>query len=124
MPRVMHFDLYADKPERAIKFYTDTFGWKFDKWSDPSYPSDYWQIITGDETLPGINGGLSPRTNVPRNTLTIVVPSVDTFIGKVVKNGGSIVIAKTAIRKVGWFSVFRDPEGEYVGMLETDMEAK
>ena len=28
MPRVVHFEISADNPERAIDFYTKTFGWK------------------------------------------------------------------------------------------------
>lgn len=124
MPRVIHFDIYANDPDRAIKFYSSVFDWKFDKWVDPAYPTEYWQIVTGDETLPGINGGMTKRGDVPRNSLTIFVPNIETYIGKVVENGGTIVTPKTAIHKVGWFSVFRDPEGQYIGMLQPDMEAK
>ena len=32
MPRVTHFYIDADDPERAAKFYSDLFGWKIDKW--------------------------------------------------------------------------------------------
>jgi uncharacterized protein len=35
MPRVVHFNLGVDEPERAIKFYTDVFGWKIEKWNGP-----------------------------------------------------------------------------------------
>lgn len=31
MPRVVHFDITADDPERASKFYTDVFGWRIEK---------------------------------------------------------------------------------------------
>ena len=31
MPRPCHFDLTADEPQRAIRFYKDVFGWKFAK---------------------------------------------------------------------------------------------
>ena len=29
MPRVIHFEIVADKPERAMKFYKEVFGWEF-----------------------------------------------------------------------------------------------
>ena len=52
MPRIIHFDLPADDPVRAQKFYAEIFGWKFDKWNGPM---EYWMIKTGDEKNPGIN---------------------------------------------------------------------
>jgi len=35
MPRVSHFDIPADDPQRAQKFYADVFDWKFEKWDGP-----------------------------------------------------------------------------------------
>jgi predicted enzyme related to lactoylglutathione lyase len=29
MPRVIHFEIVADKPDRAMKFYKEVFGWEF-----------------------------------------------------------------------------------------------
>jgi predicted enzyme related to lactoylglutathione lyase len=34
MPTIVHFDIPADDPERAKKFYSDLFGWKIEKWSE------------------------------------------------------------------------------------------
>jgi predicted enzyme related to lactoylglutathione lyase len=35
MNRVIHFDIYADDPERAVKFYGKVFGWEASKWGGP-----------------------------------------------------------------------------------------
>ncbi|HEX6067919.1 MAG TPA: VOC family protein [Nitrososphaera sp.] len=35
MPRPIHFDITADDPKRAIKFYETAFGWKFQKMPIP-----------------------------------------------------------------------------------------
>ena len=59
MPRPVHFELEAEDPERAVRFYTDVFGWKFDKWEQEGFP--YWLITTGGPEEPGIDGGLGPR---------------------------------------------------------------
>ncbi len=32
MPRITHFDLQADDPARAQKFYKKVFDWNFEKW--------------------------------------------------------------------------------------------
>jgi predicted enzyme related to lactoylglutathione lyase len=57
LPRVVHFDINANKPEELAKFYEQVFNWKFEKWKGPM---DYWLITTG-ENEPGIDGGLSRR---------------------------------------------------------------
>ena len=58
MPRVVHFEICADDPERAVNFYQSTFGWKIRKWDGPQ---EYWVIITGNDDEPGINGGMVHR---------------------------------------------------------------
>ena len=77
MPRVMHFDFSADNPERAIEFYKGVFGWEFSKWNGPA---DYWLVTTGPEHQPGIDGGMSRRTEQSVAANTIDVPSVDDFV--------------------------------------------
>lgn len=38
MNRVVHFEIQADNPQRAIKFYKDVFGWEFPVWmKEPAY---------------------------------------------------------------------------------------
>ena len=53
MPRVSHFDIPSDNPERTQNS-TKKFLRKF-----KSGRRDYWIINTGSEEEPGINGGLS-----------------------------------------------------------------
>lgn len=56
MSRPVHFEIHADNPARAIKFYRKVFGWSFKKFSGGPMP--YWLITTGPDKAPGINGGL------------------------------------------------------------------
>jgi len=35
MPRVVHFEIQADDPEKAIAFYRELLGWQFSKWDGP-----------------------------------------------------------------------------------------
>ena len=58
MSRVIHFDLSADKPERAAKFYRSVFNWKVNKWEGPE---DYWLIQTGTEQDLGVTGDIAGR---------------------------------------------------------------
>jgi predicted enzyme related to lactoylglutathione lyase len=122
MPRVVHFEVEAERPEQIINFYEQVFGWKVEKWEGPI---EYWLITTGTEEEPGIDGGLSRRSDGEPSTVnTIDVPSVDEYIKKVENNGGSIVRPKMAVPGVGWMAYFKDPDGNMFGMMERDESAK
>lgn len=122
MPRVIHFDIPADDPVRAQKFYQDVFGWKFDKWNGPM---EYWMTKTGDDKQPGINGGLAKRMPGQFGTTnTIDVPSVDEFAKKIQSNGGKIIMPKMPIQGVGYFAQCQDTEGNIFGIIQMDQNAK
>jgi predicted enzyme related to lactoylglutathione lyase len=121
MPRIIHFEIDAEKPERAIKFFQKVFGWKIDKWKGPV---DYWLITTGKENEPGIDGGLARRTeDEPSTVNTIDVSSLDEYIKKVESNGGMIIRPKQPVPGVGYIAYFKDPEGNIFGMMERDESA-
>jgi predicted enzyme related to lactoylglutathione lyase len=122
MPRVVHFEIDAEKPERVMKFYEKVFDWKIEKWKGPI---EYWLIMTGNEKEPGIDGGLSKRTEGEPSTVnTIDVPSLDEYIKKVKSNGGIITRPKMAVPGVGWMAYFKDTEGNVFGMMQSDPSAK
>jgi predicted enzyme related to lactoylglutathione lyase len=35
MPRVVHFEIAANDPDKAAAFYQEVFGWKITKWEGP-----------------------------------------------------------------------------------------
>jgi hypothetical protein len=128
MSRVIHFDIYADDPERASAFYEKAFGWKFKKW-EGDVGMDYWLIMTGDEKSPGIDGGMSKREKewskaVSDGAITIGVENIDAAIGKVEENGGEIVMKKMGLSTVGWFASFRDTEGNRLSLMQSDPSVK
>jgi predicted enzyme related to lactoylglutathione lyase len=115
MPRVVHFEIYGDEPERLIDFYEEVFGWKFEKWG----PMDYWIIRTGEG--PGIDGGLGKQRNPGVNTID--VPDVDEYLKKIRKAGGTVVVPKTAMPGVGYLAYFEDTEGNIFGIMKDDPNA-
>jgi predicted enzyme related to lactoylglutathione lyase len=121
MPRISHFDIPVDDPERAQKFYKEVFDWKFEKWDGPM---DYWMATTGTEE-PGINGGLSKRTSGQIGiSNTINVPSLDDYSKKILEKGGQLIVPKMAIPKIGWFAQCTDTEGNMFGIIEMDEKAQ
>jgi len=120
MPRVVHFELLADNPEQAAKFYSNVFGWNIQKWEGGEQP--YWLVTTGEEGEPGINGGLMrPGGELKATVVTIGVPSIDEYISRVEQGGGKVVMAKQEIPGMGWSAYFTDPAGTVVGLYQ-DMQ--
>ena len=121
MPRVIHFEINADDPKRAIDFYKKVFNWKIEKWKGPT---DYWLVTTGDPKQPGIDGAIMERMKKATTIDTIDVPSVDEYAAKIVKAGGKQMSKKTAIPGVGYFSYCVDTEGNIFGIMESNPKAK
>lgn len=119
MPRVAHFEICADDPERAIAFYRHVFGWQIRPWDGPS---PYWVVITGDDRDgPGINGAIVHRSDSIAGSLHLVdVPSLDHALLRAVEAGGRIVHSRSAIPGIGWVAYCRDSEGNPFGMIELD----
>ena len=128
MPRVSHFEIQAENPERAIEFYTKVFGWNIQRWSG----AEYWLIMTGPPEERGIDGGLLRRhgptptdgQSVNAYVCTVVVPNLDEYQAKVTANKGVIALPKMAVPTVGWLAYFKDTEGNIFGLMQMDASAK
>lgn len=123
MSRVIHFEIVADNPERAKKFYEKVFEWNIGKWG----PIDYWLIDSGKKGELGINGAIMKRTEEMKNEKTvntISVPSVDEFMKKIKENGGKVLTPKMPIQGIGYFAYCQDTEGNTFGIMEEDKTAK
>jgi predicted enzyme related to lactoylglutathione lyase len=129
MSRVVHFEIHAENPERALAFYQGVFGWQFQKWAGPM---DYWLIVTGSDGEKGINGGMVRRVGpsptegqaVNAYVCTIQITAIDEYISKIVKAGGTIALPKMPIPGIGWLAYFKDTEGNIVGVMQPDPQAK
>ena len=120
--RVIHFEIPADDPQRAVDFYTRVFDWKFQKWAGPQ---DYWLVTTGAGQEPGINGGLLKRQHPGMGTVnTVQVTSLDQTVAKIEKQGGRTVVPRMAIPGVGHLAYCSDTENNVFGVMQPDPEAK
>ncbi|WP_370572554.1 VOC family protein [Methanomethylovorans sp.] len=136
MNRVIHFEIQAENPERAVKFYTEVFGWGIEEWviADVQMENEnrYWLVTTGPDTEPGINGGLmfrrgpAPIEGQPVNAYvcTMGVANLEESADRVLKAGGSIVFPKMAVKGIGWLSYCKDTEGNIFGMMQSDENAQ
>ncbi len=80
--------------------------------------------MTGDESSPGINGGLMGKGGPFSGTVnTVEVEDIDAVITKVKTNGGEIIFGKDTIPTVGYLAYFRDNTGIIVGLMQSDSQA-
>jgi predicted enzyme related to lactoylglutathione lyase len=125
MSRVVHFEIYAENPQRAIAFYSQLFGWQFTQWGE----MDYWMVTTGPDDQSGINGGLAPRRSpidgegVIAFVCTVDVPDVDACAESILAAGGTIAHPKMPIPTIGWLAYGKDTEGNIFGVMTPDPQA-
>jgi predicted enzyme related to lactoylglutathione lyase len=121
---VGHFEIPADKPDRARKFYEKTFGWKMNVMKE----MDYTMVSTGpvdDKGMPKepgfIGGGIGKRGDMLTHpVVTIMVDEIADALKAVEKNGGKTIQKKTPIGdgSMGWMAYFKDSEGNTVGLYQ------
>ena len=115
-----HFEIYAEDPAKLVGFYGALFSWTIEK----APGIDYWRIQTGSGGN-GYSGGLTYRPIPgPRSWVHYVtVEALDEAVARVQQLGGSVVRAKTAVPKVGWYAVMADPEGNIFAVWQPDRNA-
>jgi len=111
---IVHFEIPADDVARARKFYGELFGWTFEEMGD------YTLIQCGS----GPNGGMMKRM-APGQSITnyIQVENLDEYINKAQSMGATVIVPKTPVPSMGWFSQLRDTESNVFALWQDDPNA-
>jgi predicted enzyme related to lactoylglutathione lyase len=130
---VVHFEIPADQPERAARFYRELFGWEISQWESSAEEREgfeYWIVRTvptnaeGRPTRPGVNGGLMRRMFPGQTPVNYInVPQVDEFVSKAERLGAKVLMAKQPVPGMGWFAQLADTEGNVFAIWEHDPSA-
>lgn len=122
MDKVVHFEIPFDDKTRAMKFYSDAFGWALADIPEMSYVMAVTSAVDEQQRPkePGaINGGLFQRPKeAPAPVVYVGVESVDQALKKVQAAGGKVVTPRTPIPGMGAFARVADTEGNVVGLFE------
>ena len=126
---VVHFEIYADDPDKLGQFYTSLFDWTM----EPVPGTDYRLIKTVEtdaKGMPsqagGINGGILKRpAGYEGGGINYVnVESLEAATGRAKKLGATVMKGKTPVPGMGWFAILSDPEGNSFAIWQTDPKAK
>jgi predicted enzyme related to lactoylglutathione lyase len=120
----IYFEIQADEPNRAVKFYSNVFGWTFQE--VPGLPVAYWRIETG-----GARGGLlkrpakapAPQSGTNAFVCSFEVTDFDALAKRIEAAGGIVALAKFAVPHVCWQGYFVDLEGNTFGIFQPDNNA-
>ncbi|REJ81949.1 MAG: VOC family protein [Bacteroidetes bacterium] len=119
--RIVHFEIPCDNPQKTMDFFRKAFGWNFQQFGN----DEYWLAMTGDEKLPGINGGIMKKRDPQQPIVnSIDVKDLDAAIKNIEEAGGTIIVPKMPIPTVGWLAYFKDPDGNIHGVYQNDPSAK
>ena len=120
MPKIVHFEIPADDPQRAGAFYRDALGWEVSRWGD----EPYWLVRAGDDDEPGANGALVARGDLHRAPVLIAgVADIDDALRRVESCGGRVAQGKLPVPGMGWSAYVVDPEGNTIGLFQPDQGA-
>jgi hypothetical protein len=127
-PRVTHFEIHAADPAKAAAFYSAVFGWRCVHHAQ----IDYWTVDTDEGNAPGINGGIvrrrgpAPADGQPVNAFvcTVAVGDLDAYFAKALAHGGGQAVPRFTIPHVGFAAYVKDPDGNILGLMQSDPAAR
>ncbi|MBI4719131.1 MAG: VOC family protein [Planctomycetes bacterium] len=108
-----HFEFMTSDPEKCKAFYGALFDWRFDDRSMPGYTL----VQPGAEPT----GGIFPRPpSAPAGCVNVYfhVDDLAATLRKATELGGTILVDRTPIPKVGHFAMITDPEGITIGLMQ------
>ena len=109
---IVHFEINAKDANRAKRFYTSLFGWKY---KDSEIPGIEYYLIDG--THP--DGAINPMQQEPGPVVYFDTDDIDASIGRVRDLGGKSD-EKQAIPGQGWFAACVDTEGNKFSLFQND----
>lgn len=113
---IVHFEIPANDAERLSRFYSECFGWKFERAPMPGM--EYWMITTGPRGK-SVGGGMYKKmgeNDRPRNFIN--VDNIDQAMEKFKMAGGTEVVGKQEVPKMGWSFIGADPEGNVLALWQ------
>ncbi len=113
----MHVEIPSANLQRAGRFYHDVFDWKMNYVAE----ADYMQFETGG----GINGAFYHSPDHAGGQGVVVYIQVEDIEGTlewINKEGGKTLVPRTVVEKMGSFALFRDPDGNVLGIWQNETE--
>jgi len=117
---VVHFEIVGKDAKKLHNFYSKLFEWDI----NADNPMNYGMVNPagfGNEVGKGsIGGGISAAEPGTPSYVTfyVQVNDTDAYLKKIESMGGKTLVPTTEIPNVVTFALFKDPEGNIVGLVK------
>jgi predicted enzyme related to lactoylglutathione lyase len=112
--KIVHIEIPADDTQRAMKFWSDLAGWKFQSYEGPVE----YNMFEGE---PG--GGLYPRQESETGIrVYFETDDIDAELTRIRDLGGTSE-EKAPVPSMGWYAHAKDPEGNLFSVWQSDENA-
>ncbi len=111
-PLISHIEIPSTDLNRSSEFYKNVFSWDFK-------PFGNGYLLYNNHQ--GILAGLRKVDSVAKGNTTVfhvTVENLDQMLEKVKSAGGHIIVGKTTIPAMGWYTVISDLDGNSVGLYQ------
>ena len=126
---VVHFEIYADDPDKLAQFYTSLFDWTIERMPGMDYRF-IKTVETDAKGMPsqpgGINGGMLKRPEGYEGPWInyVNVESLEKAIERAQNLGATVMKGKSPVPGMGWFAILSDPQGNPFAFWQMDPKAK
>jgi predicted enzyme related to lactoylglutathione lyase len=110
--KIVHIEISAKDRKALSKFYSKVFGWEAQDLDEMNYTT----FKAGE----GVGGGFTPVTaENPQGTVLVYIETdnVTASLKDVENAGGTILAPEMEIPNTGKFGIFRDPQGNTIGLF-------
>jgi len=113
---IIHLEIPITDTKKSGEFYEKLFGWKMDYGWEPDYALFSYEVGKNGGLC---GGGLDRKDDIKPGNLIIYVhaDNIEAMLERAEKLGGKRVQEKTEIPNVGWFGLFKDLDGNTIGLF-------
>lgn len=116
--KIVHIEIPADDTQRALKFWGELAGWKFQNYAEGTEGAPEYHMFEGE---PG--GGLYPSTEGEKGIRVFFeTDDIDAELGRI-RDAGGDTEDKMPVPSMGWFAHAKDTEGNSFSVWQADESA-
>lgn len=118
---VVHWEINSNNAAGLQEFYSKLFGWSV----NANNPMQYGLVPAGKNGIGGGIGQNDPNQPSPTAvTFYVAVKDLEASLSTAVSLGATIVVPITEIPNMVTMAMFRDPDGNVIGVIKDQMPPK
>jgi hypothetical protein len=109
---ISHIEIPSSDLVQTKDFFNKVFGWEFKPFGNGYMLfNNHKGIMVGIRQVHKVNSG-------DTTVFHINVTDIDSTLNIIKSNGGSIFKEKSIIPAMGWYALFKDPQGNIIGLYQ------